>query len=141
MSYTISAAEQPTLTIRSSTFVKVGWALSGVPVLFLFFDAAMKVLRVPIAIETSAQLGYSAETILPLGMLQLVLLVLYLTPRLAPLGALLWTAYLGGAVATHFRVANPLFTHMLFPTYVAAMLWAGLWLRDARVRALVGRIR
>jgi hypothetical protein len=51
----------------------------------------------------------------------------------------LWTAYLGGAVATHVRVGNPLATHVLFPTYVAGMLWAGLWLRDARVRALLGK--
>jgi len=92
-------------------------------------------------VEASAQLGYSGTTIAPLGILEIALLVLYLTPRVAPLGAVLWTAYLGGAVATHFRVGNPLFTHMLFPTYVAALLWAGLWLRDARVRALLGRIR
>lgn len=72
-------------------------------------------------------------------MLQLVLLVCYLVPRTAPLGAILWTGYLGGAIATHVRLLNPLFTHILFPVYVAALLWGGLWLRDARVRALLRR--
>jgi hypothetical protein len=62
--------------------------------------------------------------------------VTYLIPRTAVLGAILWTGYLGGAIAIHLRVGNPLFSHTLFPIYVAAFLWAGLWLRDRRVRAL-----
>jgi hypothetical protein len=62
--------------------------------------------------------------------------VLYLVPRTAPLGAVLWTGYLGGAIATHLRLDNPLFSHVLFPIYVAALLWGGLYLRDARVRDL-----
>lgn len=70
-------------------------------------------------------------------MLQLILLVLYVVPRTSVLGALLWTGYLGGAVATHVRVGNPLFSHTLFPTYLATLLWLGLWLRDARVRSLL----
>ena len=69
--------------------------------------------------------------------MQLACLILYLVPRTAPLGAVLWTGYLGGAIATHVRVGNPLFSHTLFPIYVAAMLWGGLWLRDARVRRLL----
>ena len=73
----------------------------------------------------------------PLGILQLVLLALYLVPRTALLGAVLWTGYLGGAVATHVRVGNPLVSHVLFPVYVAALLWGGLWLRDRRTRALL----
>jgi hypothetical protein len=64
------------------------------------------------------------------------LLALYLIPRTAPIGAILWTGYLGGAIASHVRAGNPLFTHMLFPIYIAALLWAGLWLRDRRVGAL-----
>jgi hypothetical protein len=66
-----------------------------------------------------------------------VCLVVYLIPRTAVLGAILWTGYLGGAIATHVRVGNPLFSHLLFPVYVAALLWAGLWLRDERVRAVL----
>jgi hypothetical protein len=53
------------------------------------------------------------------------------------LGAIWLTGFLGGAVATHVRVGNPLFSHTLFPIYVAVLLWAGLWLRDMRVRALL----
>jgi hypothetical protein len=70
-------------------------------------------------------------------MLQLACLVLYLVPRTSVLGAVLWTGYLGGAVATHVRVGNPLLSHTLFPIYVAALLWGGLWLRDQRVRSVL----
>lgn len=58
-------------------------------------------------------------------------------PRTSVLGAVLLTGYLGGAIATHVRVGNPLFSHVLFPTYVAALLWAGLFLRDQRLRVLL----
>ncbi len=117
--------------------VWAGRVVSGLVVAFLAFDAAMKVLQVPMAIEGTVQLGYPAGVILPLGVVQLLLLALYLIPRTAPLGAVLWTGYLGGAIATHVRLGNPLSSHVLFPTYVAAFLWVGLWLRDARVRNLL----
>ena len=119
-----------------------GRVLSGLAVLFLVFDATMKVLRLPAAVDGTVALGYPASVIVPLGIVQIALLVLYLIPRVAPLGAILWTGYLGGAIATHVRLENPLFTHVLFPIYVAALLWGGLWLRDARVRALLAaRVR
>src|SRR5688572_6172981 len=114
-----------------------GRILSGLAVLFLLFDATMKVIRLPAAVDGTVQLGYPASVILPLGIVQVACLVLYLIPRVAPLGAILWTGYLGGAIATHVRLENPWFTHVLFPIYVAAFLWGGLWLRDARVRALL----
>jgi len=88
------------------------------------------------AIEGTTQLGYPASEVLWLGVLQVVLLVLYLVPRTSILGAILWTGYLGGAVATHVRLENRLFSHVLFPTYVGAMLWGALWLREPRLRAL-----
>jgi hypothetical protein len=116
------------------------WAarvMSGLAVLFLLFDAAIKVLRVPAAVEGTRQLGYSESVIVPLGFLQLICLVIYLIPRTSVLGAILWTGYLGGAVATHVRLGSPLFTHVLFPIYVALLLWGGLWLRDHRLRALL----
>jgi hypothetical protein len=71
------------------------------------------------------------------GALALVCLTLYLIPRTSVLGAILLTGYLGGAVATQVRVGNPLLSHILFPTYVALLLWGGLWLRDDRLRLLV----
>lgn len=87
----------------------------------------------------TAELGYPTSVISALGVVQLVCLALYLVPRTAPFGALLWTGYLGGAIATHVRVESPLFSHVMFPIYVAAFLWLGLWLRDARVRGLFAR--
>ena len=116
-----------------------GRILSGIAVLFLTFDAAIKVSASGMAVDATAQLGYPADVVVPLGMLELALLALYLTPRSAALGAVLWTGYLGGAIATHVRLENPLFTHILFPIYVAALLWGGLFLRDRRVRALLAR--
>ena len=114
-----------------------GRIVSGLAVLFLAFDAGMKLFAMPAAVEGTAQLGYPASALLGIGIVQLVCLALYLIPRTAVLGAVLWTGYLGGAVATHVRVESPLFTHTLFPVYVAAMLWAGLWLRDRRVKTMV----
>jgi hypothetical protein len=114
-----------------------GVVLSSLAVLFLLMDATMKLLRLPAAVQGTKQLGYPENVVFVLGVIQLVCLILYLVPRTAVLGAILWTGYLGGAVATHVRVGNPLFSHILFPTYVAALLWGGLWLREQRLRALV----
>jgi len=114
-----------------------GRIVSGLAVLFLAFDATLKIAAPPMAVEGTVQLGYPAGVLLGLGIVQVVCLALYLIPRTAPLGAILWTGYLGGAIATHVRVGNPLFSHVLFPIYVAAFLWGGLWLRDRRVRKLL----
>jgi hypothetical protein len=114
-----------------------GRVLSGLAILFLTFDATMKVLKLAPAVEGTTQLGYPASVIVPLGVIQVVCLIVYLIPRTSVLGAVLWTGYLGGAIATHVRLSNPLFSHTLFPIYVAAFLWAGLWLRDPRVRAVL----
>lgn len=115
----------------------IGRVLSGIAVLFLAMDAVMKVSRIPAAVKGTTELGYPAGVLVPLGIIQLVCLALYLIPRTRVLGAILWTGYLGGAVATHVRVGNPLFTHILFPVYVAALLWGGLYLRDVRLRAVL----
>jgi DoxX-like family len=124
-------------TISPTAQVWIGRVLSGVAVLFLAMDATMKVLQLPVAVEGTKKLGYPAGVVLPLGIVQLVCLAAYLIPRTRVLGAILWTGYLGGAVATHVRVGDPLFSHILFPVYVAALLWGGLCLRDARLRAIV----
>lgn len=121
---------------RTPASVWVGRVLSSIAILFLSFDLVVKLLLLPQAVDGTVQLGYPADVIRPLGILQLVLLVLYLVPRTSLLGAVLWTGYLGGAVATHVRLGNPLFTHILFPVYVGALLWGGLWLRDQRARAV-----
>ncbi len=112
--------------------------MSGLVIAFMLMDATMKLMALPIVLETSAQLGFvGADMARGLGLILLVGTVLYAVPRTATLGAILLTGYLGGAVATHVRVGSPLFSHVLFGVYVAALMWGGLYLRDARLRALV----
>jgi hypothetical protein len=118
---------------------RIGRVLSGVAVLFLTMDAAMKVLSTAPAISATMQLGYPESMIVPLGIIEFACLVVYLVPRTSILGAILWTGFLGGAVASHARLQDPLFTHVLFPVYVALLLWGGLWLRDRHLRTLLPR--
>ena len=118
-----------------------GRVLTALPVLFLAFDGATKVMNVAPVREAMTQLGYPATLTATIGVLLLACLALYVAPPTAVLGAVLLTGYLGGAVASHLRVGNPLLSHTLFPVYVALMLWGGLALRDPRVRALLPRRR
>lgn len=130
----------PTVSPTVGTSAAARWAgriLTGIVVLFLIFDVAIKFSGVKEAVEGTAQLGFAPHHLPIIGVIGLVCLVLYVIPRTAPLGAVLWTGYLGGAVVTHLRVDNPLFSHTIFPLYVAAFIWGGLYLRDARVRALL----
>ena len=127
----------PTVHAGSQLQRSAGLALSWLAVLFLLFDSAGKLLQVQPVIDGTLQLGYPRDSVFSLGVILLSCVVAYAVPRTSALGALLLTGYLGGAVATHVRVANPLFSHVLFPTYVAALLWGGLILRDARLRALL----
>ncbi len=123
---------------------KARWAgriLSGIAVLFLTFDLSFKIFPGSEAVEAMTQLGWPAHHLPTLGIIEIACLVLYLIPRTAPLGAILWTGYFGGAIATHLRVDNPLLSHTIFPIYVAALVWGGLYLRDARVRALLRSAR
>jgi hypothetical protein len=127
-------------SLDSRPSAKALWAgriLSGFAVLFMLFDASIKVLQLPVAVQGTTQLGYPESVVFGLGVVQLVCLAVYLFPRTSVLGAVLWTGYLGGAIATHVRIGNPLFSHVLFPVYVAAFFWAGLWLRDERLRAVL----
>jgi hypothetical protein len=111
--------------------------LTAISILFLTFDGAGKVMNVAPVREAMAQLGYPADVGVGIGIVLLACVALYAIPRTAVLGAILLTGYLGGAVATHVRIGNPLFSHTLFPIYIAAMVWGGLYLRDARLRALI----
>lgn len=118
--------------------VWVGWALSGLAIAFLLMDAAMKLLALPVVLEASAPLGFpGADMARGLGTVLLICTLLYASPRSAVLGAILLTGYLGGAVATHVRVGSPLFSHVLFGVYLGVMLWGGLYLRYARLRAVL----
>jgi hypothetical protein len=115
-----------------------GRVLTGLAGAFMLFDGGFKLVTpMPQAvIDSFNQLGYNPSISSTLGILSLACTILYLIPRTAVLGAILLTGYFGGAIATHLRVEQPLFTHVLFPTYVAVLVWGGLFLRDERVRAL-----
>jgi hypothetical protein len=108
-----------------------GRVISGLAVAFLIFDSVGKLLEVQPVIDGTKQLGYPPDIVFSLGVTLLSCVLAYLVPQTSVLGAVLLTGYLGGAVATHVRVGNPLFTHALFPTYVAALLWGGLLLHVA----------
>lgn len=114
-----------------------GRIMSGLAILFLIFDGVIKLVEIGPVAESFTQLGYPVSLARTIGAIELVCVVIYLIPRTSVLGALLWTGYLGGAVATHVRVGSPLFTHVLFPIYIALLLWGGLFVRDARLRALI----
>lgn len=141
MSHTMTAAASFPVTQATST--KALWTgrfLSGLAVLFLTFDTTIHLLEVTMAAEGMTALGYPADSVFTIGVIQVACLIIYLIPRTSVLGAVLWTGYLGGAIATHFRIGSPLLSHTLFPIYVAALIWGGLWLRDARVRSLLSRV-
>ena len=114
-----------------------GRIMSALPALFLFMDAVGKLVKPAPVVEGTVQLGYPESVLLGLGIVLLACTVFYVIPRTAILGAILLTGYLGGAVATHVRVGNPLFTHVLFPVYLGVLIWGGLYLRDERLRALI----
>ena len=124
----------------TSVSKKALWAgriVSALPVLFLLMDGVMKLFKPAVVVDATLKVGYAESTIVPLGIVLLACTILYVAPLTSVLGAILLTGYLGGAVATHTRVGDPLFSHVLFPTYLGALIWLGLYLRDARVRALV----
>jgi hypothetical protein len=115
----------------------IGRVLSGLAVLFLTFDATMKIIRNPFVVEASTKIGFPDASIQPIGLVLLACVVVYVIPRTAILGAVLLTGYLGGAIATHVRLGDPFFSHTIFPAYFAVLLWGGLYLRDRRVAAIV----
>ena len=125
------------LAIISRKAVWSGRILSGVLALLLTADAIGKLIKPAPVVEATVKLGYQEGTILPLGIVLFACVLLYAVPRTSVLGAILLTGYLGGAVATHVRVSDPLFSHTLFPVYIGALLWLGLYLRDVRLRALI----
>ena len=127
---------------RQSTSIsaKVGWALSGVAILFLGMDTGAKLL-VPalMAAYTPPQLRIPADAgfYRLLGTILAFSTILYAVPRTAVLGAVLLTAYLGGAVATHLIAGSPLISNTLFGVYLGLAAWGGLWLREPRLQALL----
>jgi len=113
-----------------------GRILSTLAVLFLIFDTVIKLMQIQPVKESFVRLGYPTSIAVAIGALELACLALYLIPRTSVLGAVLLTGYLGGAVATHVRVGDPLLSHIFFPVYIGALIWGGLALRNPRVRTL-----
>lgn len=119
-----------------------GRVLTGLFALFMLgASISPKLLGLPVAEETMAQLGWPAGYAFAIGLVELACLVLYLVPRTSVLGAVLMMGLLGGAMATQVRVENPLYSHMLFSVYLGLFMWGGLWLRDARLRRLFPVLR
>lgn len=124
----------------SKKAIWTGRVLSGLAIAFLLFDGIMKFFMdklPPEALEAGAVLQWPIERMPLVGTILLICTLLYVIPSTSVLGAILLTGYLGGAVASHVRVSNPLLTHTLFPIYVAVFVWLGLYLRDIRVKAIL----
>ena len=121
----------------SNKMIWAGRIMSALPVLFLLFDGTIHIMKLPAVVEGFAKAGFPISTAVPLGIIEIVCIILYAIPRTSVLGAILLTGYLGGAVATNVRQQLPMLGYVLFPVYVGVFLWGGLWLRDARVRSLI----
>jgi DoxX-like protein len=113
-----------------------GRTMTALFVLFMVFDTSIKLMRLQIVADAMRQLGYPAGMGFPIGALEVVMLALYLIPRTAILGVVLFTGLFSGAVASHLRAGDPLFSHVLFGVYLGVLAWGGLWLRDEALRAL-----
>ena len=127
----------PTATAPGRAARITGWVLTSLVTLFLLFDSVTKLLQLPAVVEATVQMGFPATTVPVIGGTLLACLVLYLIPRTAVLGAVLLTGYLGGAVCAQLRIEAPVLGYMLFPVYTGVLVWLGLYLRSAALRALV----
>src|SRR5690554_2343664 len=118
--------------------VVAGWVLSVLVILFMLLDGIMKFLKpVEVITTTVDELGYTEQHIFTLGILALTATLLYAIPRTSILGAILLTAYFGGAIASHLRINNPIFSHTFFTVYIGIFAWSGLWLRNMKLRQLL----
>jgi hypothetical protein len=121
---------------------RLGWGLSGLFALFMLgASVAPKLTGMPIAQETMAALGWPDAPVLMIGVIELICTILLLIPRTGLLGAVLMMAVLGGAITTQIRAGSPLASHTLFGIYLGVFMWAGLILRDPRIRAVFPLVR
>ena len=131
------AMQARTVEAPSGAALWTGRIASGLVVLFLLMDSLGKLLEVGPVLEGFVQLGYRTSVSQGIGAVVLLCGALYAWPRTAVLGAILLTGLLGGAIASHVRIGDPLFTHVLFGVYVGVLAWGGLFLREPRLRALI----
>jgi hypothetical protein len=125
--------------MSSRTTLWTGRVLSGIAVLFLILDGAIKLVPIQPVTDSLRELGYPASDSFArfLGILTLLCTALYAWHRTALLGAVLLTGIMGGAIASHLRLGDPLFSHTLFGVWLGLLFWVGLWMRDARVRRVM----
>jgi len=130
---------QATLPATSPSTVKVwtGRIMAGLVILFMLMDSAFKFIVNEEVIKGTTDLGFAVHHLPILGTLGLIATLLYIFPRTELLGAILLTGYWGGAIATHVRMDNPLFTHILFPVYLGVLAWGALWIKSERLRKLI----
>jgi hypothetical protein len=130
---------QATLPATTPSTVKVwtGRIMGGIVILFMLMDSSFKFIVNDEVIKGTTDLGFAVRHLPVLGTLSLIATLLYIVPRTELLGALLLTGYWGGAIATHVRMDNPLFTHILFPVYLAVLAWGALWIKSERLRKLI----
>lgn len=115
----------------------IGWILTGLFALFVLgASIAPKLIGADVAADALRELSWPAEHVLMLGLIEAACLSLYLYARTSIAGAVLMTAYLGGAIASHLRAGSPVFSHILFGVYLGLLMWGGLWLRDASLRTV-----
>ena len=119
----------------SNTQLWLGRIISTLAVLFFLVDGVMKLLKPPVVVKATLQLGYAEPAIVGIGTTLLLCTLLYIVPCTSTIGAILLTGYLGGAVASNVRAGMPLF-NVVFPMIFAGLVWGGLWLRDPRARNL-----
>ena len=121
-----------------TTKIRIGWAFSALFILFMLgASISPKLLGMQVAADNLVGLGWPPEYVLMIGLFELAFVLLYAIPRSSVLGAVLMTALLGGAMATHIRIGSPLFSHTLFSIYLALFMWGGLWLRSPSLRTLL----
>lgn len=129
-------ATMPTTT-TSKGKVWIGRSMAGIVILFMLMDSIFKIMPNQTVIDSTVALGYQAHHLLIIGVLGLISTILYIVPRTEFLGAVLLTGYWGGAVATHVRLDNPLFTHVMFSVYLGVFAWGALYLKNAKLRSLI----
>ena len=129
--------EQPSANIKSAQkgMLWTGRTLSGLAILFMLFDAAGKFMMPPQVVEACTRLGIPVSQAVSIGVLLLVSTIIYAIPRSAVLGAVLLTGYLGGAAAIQMRAGSPTF-ETVFPVLFGVVIWAGVYLRDCKLRAV-----
>lgn len=136
---TTTTATMGTTAINSESKAKLwtGRIMAGLVIAFMLMDSIFKLIPNEMVTAGTVELGYQAHHIPVLGILGLISIVLFTLPRTSILGAILLTGYFGGAIATHVRLDNPLFTHILFPVYLGLLAWGSLYLRNEKLRKLI----